>query len=86
MVNTEKVIGFYTDVFGNEIDEYEQIERYTVWYKDCIFEGDKDGWNSAGFDNWKDAYSFYQSFGVPFNGYIQDNEYGCTFANGEWNC
>ena len=25
MVSTGKVIGFYTDVFGNEIDEYEQI-------------------------------------------------------------
>ena len=37
MVNTDKVVGFYTDVFGNEIDEYEQIERYTVYYKGHIF-------------------------------------------------
>ena len=31
MINTNKEVGFYTDVFGNEITEYEQIERYTVW-------------------------------------------------------
>ena len=33
MINTNKKVGFYTDVFGNEIDEYEQIEKYTVWYE-----------------------------------------------------
>ena len=32
MINTEKEIGFYTDVFGNEITEYEQIEKYTVCF------------------------------------------------------
>ena len=84
MVNTQKVIGFYTDCFGNEIDEYEQIEKYTVWYKGCFFEGDTEGWNSAGFDSWENAYSFYNSFGFK-DGYIKDNEYGCTFADGEWN-
>lgn len=87
MVSTEKVVGFYVDVFGNEVDEYEQVHKYSVWYNACIFEGDKEkGWNSADFDRWEDAYSFYESFGsIHFNGYIQDNEYGCTFANGEWN-
>ena len=30
MINTNNVVGFYTDVFGNEVNEYEQINRYTV--------------------------------------------------------
>ena len=39
MVDTNKAIGFYTDVFGNEIDEYERVEKYTVWYEGHLFEG-----------------------------------------------
>ena len=27
MINTKKVVGFYTDAFGKEVDEYEQIEQ-----------------------------------------------------------
>ena len=32
MIDTGKVVGFYTDAFGNEIEVYEQIERYCVFY------------------------------------------------------
>ena len=28
--NYEHVVGYYTDVFGNEIDEYEQVYKYTI--------------------------------------------------------
>ena len=55
MINTEKVIGFYTDAFGNEIDEYEQTYKYSVCYKGALFEGDTDEWNEIGFDSWEKA-------------------------------
>ena len=59
MINTNKVIGSYIDVFGNEINEYEQIERYTVWYEGHLFEGDSDGLNEHGYDRWEDAMGVY---------------------------
>ena len=83
MINTEKVIGFYTDVFGNEIDEYEQTERYTVWYEGQLFEGDKPGYNEHGFDRWVDAIALYNTYGDIIH--IRDNEYGCSFDYGDWN-
>ena len=82
MINTEKVVGFYTDVFGNEIDEYEQIERYTVWYEGHIFEDDKDGFNEHGYDRWEDAIALYHTYGDMIH--IKDNEYDVTFEYGEW--
>ena len=82
MVNTNKVIGFYVDVFGNEIDEYEQIERYTVWYEGFLFEGDTDGINEHGYDNWEDAIALYNFYGNMIH--IEDNKYGMTFSNGDW--
>ena len=82
MINTGKVIGFYTDVFGNEIDEYEQIERYTVCYKGHLFEGDTDGYNYHGYDRWEDAIALYHAYGDMIQ--IKDNEYDVTFANGDW--
>lgn len=83
MINTEKVIGFYTDVFGNEIDEYEQDFKYTVHYKGAFFEGDTDGWNECGYDDWDMAFELYHAIGGK-DVYISDNEYGCTFSKGEW--
>ena len=83
MINTEKVIGFYTDVFGNEIDEYEQTYKYSVCYKGALFDGDTDGWNEIGFDSWVQAKEIYNML----NGkdvYITDNEYDCTFRDDEW--
>ena len=81
MVNTDKVIGFYTDVFGNEIDEYEQIEKYTVCYEGYYFVGDSDGWNSVNYDDFDKAMELYRH--IP-GAYIKDNEYGVIFENDEW--
>ena len=82
MINTERVIGYYNDIFGNEINEYEQIERYTVMYKGFLFEGDSDGYNKHNFDRWEDAYTIYQAY--PDIVSIRDNEYGVTLEDGEW--
>ena len=83
MINTNKVIGSYTDVFGNEINEYEQIERYTVWYEGYLFEGDSDGLNEHGYDKWEDAIALYVAYGDMIR--IRDNRYDVTFEYGEWN-
>lgn len=83
MINTDKVIGFYTDVFGNEIDEYEQKAKYTVWYEGYLFDGDTDGYNEHDIDNWEDANALYDAYGDMIH--IRDNEYGVTFEYGEWN-
>ena len=83
MINTDKVIGFYTDVFGNEIDEYEQIERYTVSYYGYIFEGDNAGYNEHRYDNFDDAIALYNIYGDMIQ--IKDNEYNVVFNAGEWN-
>ena len=82
MIDTDKVVGFYTDVFGNEVDEYEQIERYTVWYKGCLFQGDTDGYNAHGYDKFEDAIALYHAYGEMIH--IKDNEYGVSFDYGEW--
>lgn len=83
MINTNKVIGSYIDVFGNEINEYEQIERYTVWYKGYLFEGDSDRLNEHGYDKWEDAIALYVAYGDMIH--IRDNRYDVTFEYGEWN-
>lgn len=69
--------------FGNEIDEYEQIERYTVWYEGYLFEGDTDGYNEHGYDKFEDAISLYNAYGDMIH--IKDNEYGVSFDYGDWN-
>ena len=83
MINTNKEVGFYTDVFGNEITEYEQIERYTVWYNGYLFYGDTNGYNEHGYDNFDDAIALYYTYGNIIH--IKDNEYGVSFDCGEWN-
>lgn len=83
MINTNKVIGSYVDIFGNEINEYEQIERYTVWYEGYLFEGDSDGLNEHGYDKWEDAIALYVAYGDMIR--IRDNRYDVTFEYGEWN-
>ena len=82
MINTNKVIGSYVDIFGNEINEYEQIERYTVWYEGYLFEGDSDGLNEHGYDKWEDAIALYVAYGDMIR--IRDNRYDVTFEYGEW--
>ncbi len=84
MVNTNNITGFYTDAFGNEVDEYEQIEKYTVWYKGCLFDGDTAGYNKFNTDNWNDAIGFYNAYGIGTEVFIKDNEYDVTFADGDW--
>lgn len=83
MINTNKVIGSYVDIFGNEINEYEQIERYTVWYEGYLFEGDSDGLNEHGYDKWEDAIALYVAYGDMIR--IRDNRYDVTFEYGECN-
>ena len=83
MIDTGRIVGFYTDVFVNEIDEYEQIERYSVFYDGKIFEEDTDGYNEHGYDNWLDAIALYDAYGDMIH--IRDNKYGITFEYGEWN-
>ena len=83
MINTNKVIGSYVDIFGNEINEYEQIERYTVWYEGYLFEGDSDGLNEHGYDKWEDVIALYVAYGDMIR--IRDNRYDVTFEYGEWN-
>lgn len=82
MINTDKVVGFYTDVFGNEIDEYEQKAKYTVWYEGYLFEGDTDGYNEHDIDRWEDAIALFHTYGDMIH--IRDNEYDVTFSNGDW--
>lgn len=82
MFNTNKVIGFYTDVFGNEIDVYEQKAKYTVWYEGCLFVGDTDGYNEHDIDKWEDAIALYHAYGDMIH--IKDNEYDVSFDYGEW--
>ena len=83
MINTDKVIGFYTDVFGNEIDEYEQKARYTVCYEGYLFEGDTDGLNEHDYDRFEDAIALYDAYGDMIH--IKDNLYDVSFDYGEWN-
>lgn len=82
MIDTNKVIGFYTDVFGNEIDVYEQKAKYTVWYEGYLFDGDSDGYNEHNIDDWDDAIALYDAYGNMIH--IKDNEYGVSFDNGDW--
>ena len=83
MINTDKKIGFYSDIFGNEITEYEQIEKYSVRYKGFLFEGDSEDWNEHRYDKWEDAKAIYDAY--PDMVSIKDNEYGIIFENGDWN-
>lgn len=82
MVNTSKVIGFHTDIFGNEIEEFEQVEKYTVCYKGYIFDGDTDGYNRHNFDSFEKAMEIYNNYPDVS---IRDNEYGLVFEYGDWN-
>lgn len=83
MIDTQKVINTYTDVFNNEIDEYEQTTRYTVWYKGYLFDGDTNGYNKHNYDKWEDAIALYHTYGDMIH--IKDNLYDVTFEYGDWN-
>lgn len=81
--NYDHVVGFYTDMWGNEIDEYEQVYKYTVWYKGYIFVDDKeDDFNEHGYDRWDDVQELIDAYGDMIH--VIDNEYCVSFDNGEW--
>ena len=69
--------------YGNEIDEYEQTERYSVCYEGKLFDGDKDGYNEHGYDRWEEAIAIYHTYGDMIH--IRDNEYDVSFDYGDWN-
>ena len=83
MINTSHVVGFYEDIFGNEIDEYEQTERYTLSYEGVLFEGDSEGFNCHDIDSWNDAIAIYDAY-PNMRISIIDNLYDVTFVDGEW--
>ena len=83
MIRTEKVIDTYTDLFGNEVDVYEEVEKYTVWYEGAIFAEDSEGLNTHNYDCWEDAFALYHAYGDMIH--ISDNEYDITYEYGEWN-
>lgn len=56
--------------------------RYTVSYKGYLFVGDSDGWNFHGYDRWEDVNSLINAYGDIIE--VEDNEYGVTWAQGEW--
>lgn len=82
MFDTNNVVGFYIDAFGNEIDEYEQKSRYTVLYEGRIFEGDTDGLNVRDYDKLEDAIALYYAYGDAIH--IKDNQYDVSFDYGDW--
>lgn len=58
------------------------MERYTVWYRGYLFDGDKEGYNEHLFDDWNAVIQLYYNYGAMIH--IIDNQYGVTFEYGEW--
>ena len=56
--------------------------RWEIAYEGVLFEGDRDGWNRHECDNFNDAMGFYHAY--PDIITVIDNEYGVSYANGEW--
>lgn len=64
-------------------DEGEKIcGRYTVIYEGYLFCGDSDGLNFHDYDRWDEVNSLINAYGDFIT--VKDNEYGVTWANGEW--
>lgn len=64
-------------------DEGEKIcGRYTVIYRGYIFYGDCDELNFHDYDRWDDVASLMAAY--PDDITVHDNEYGVTWAKGEW--
>ena len=84
MFETERAVGYYMDVFGNEVTEYERKAQYTVRYKGCVFEGDSQDNNSFDTDSWDKAIAFYHQYKDSCCVSIKDNQYDVTFENGDW--
>lgn len=56
--------------------------RYTVIYEGYLFYGDNDGLNMHDMDRWDEVMSLIHAYGDMIT--VNDNEYGVTFAHGEW--
>lgn len=64
-------------------DEGEKIcGRYTVIYKGYLFFGDHNDRNFHDMDDWGEVHSLMDAY--PDIITVKDNEYGVTWANGEW--
>ena len=64
-------------------DEGEKIcGRYTIIYEGYLFYGDSDGLNFHDCDRWDEVNSLMNAYGDFIT--VKDNEYGVTWANGEW--
>lgn len=64
-------------------DEGEKIcGRYTVIYDGYLFYGDNDGLNFHDYDRWDEVNGLMNAYGDIIT--VKDNEYGVTWANGEW--
>lgn len=76
----------YYEYDNDEEDNFYKKPRYTLIYKGYIFDGDNvNGWNSHDYDDWDEVISVYNTYkndGIDM--YIDHNEYGVTFHNGEW--
>lgn len=56
--------------------------RYTVSYEGFLFEGDNEGLNFHDYDRWDEVNSLIDAYGDIIH--VSDNEYGISFAYGEW--
>lgn len=56
--------------------------KYTVVYEGFLFEGDTDGLNRHDTDSHDEAFGIANAY--PDIVYVDDNEYGVTWHNGEW--
>lgn len=56
--------------------------KYTVRYEGVLFHGDSDGWNHYETNSHDEAFTIANNY--PDVVYVDDNEYGVTYHNGEW--
>lgn len=56
--------------------------RYTVSYEGFLFGGDNEGLNFHDYDRWDEVNSLIDAYGDIIH--VSDNEYGISFAYGEW--
>lgn len=74
---TDRVVDSYVDVFGNEIDVYEEVCRYVVGWEEC------GEWVKHECKNERDAWDLYYAHEND-RARLYDNQYGISFYDGEW--
>lgn len=72
----------YEDYATQEENGIKLRSKYTVYYEGYLFDGDSDGWNSIDYDDWRTVNELINAYGDMI--YVEDNEYGVTWAHGEW--